>query len=130
MTLQERYEALYSMYERQLSARGVLAAVDTPVLVEMCQTLAIRQQAWERLMSGEATWMVEQVSDKGHPRLVQSAEARILNETATTMSNLTSALQVTIRSRAAAGSSGRAGPEAIKLHGDAFGDLLHERRSA
>jgi len=113
------------MYERQLSARGVLAAVDTPVLVEMCQTLAIRQQAWERLMSGEATWMVETISDKGHTRLVPSAEARTLNETATTMSNLTSALQVTIRSRAAAGSSAKAGQEALRIcDGDTFGELL------
>ena len=125
MTLQERYEALYSMFERQLSARSVLTAVDRPVLVELCQTLAIRQEAWHRLMSGEAEWMVEQVSDKGHPRLVPSKEARVLNETATTMSNLTSALQVTIRSRAASGSTAKAGAEAIRLHdGDAFGELL------
>ena len=130
MTLQERYDSFFELYEGQLAARGVLAAVDRPVLAELCRTMAIRSQAWDRLMSGEAEWMVEQVSDKGHPRLVPSKEARILNETATTMSNLTSALQVTIRSRAAAGSSGRAGPEAIKLHGDAFGDLLHERRTA
>jgi len=125
MTLQERYETLYSMYERQLSARGVLAECDRPCLIELCRVASIRSAAWEKLMSGEAEWMVEQVSDKGHSRLVPSKEARILNETATTFSNLTSALQVTIRSRAAAGSSAKAGAEAIKLHeGDTFGELL------